>query len=240
MDLKLTKDRMKTFWEYGKSRVFIAILVAVALFYTLYQITRPVVPASARFDIISGGIYIEEGVASWQNDILKSVTVGQVQCNIDSLDLDSYDAGNAQTILITRMTGQEGDIFIIPYTTYSSLASSDNMVNLEAPIPGDPEGRSVLDRLKLPSTIDPETCRLTVRMPGSDGTSGSTREICGIPVETLKGLFEIGINPPDYVLCIPDYPTIDYDNIIRVIQWMVDEKQDYEPPATTVAATTPS
>ena len=45
MDLRLTKERMRMFWEYGKGRVFIAIVVAVALFYTLYQLTRPVVPA---------------------------------------------------------------------------------------------------------------------------------------------------------------------------------------------------
>ena len=59
MDLRLTKERMRMFWEYGKGRVFIAIVVAVALFYTLYQLTRPVVPAAQRFDILQGGIYVD-------------------------------------------------------------------------------------------------------------------------------------------------------------------------------------
>lgn len=42
--------------------------------------------------------------------------------------------------------------------------------------------------------------------------------------------------PTDYVICIPDYRELDYENIVRVIQWMVDEKLDYEEPATQATA----
>lgn len=236
MDLRLTKERMRMFWEYGKGRVFIAIVAAIALFYTLYQLTRPVVPAAQRFDILQGGVYVEEGIQAWSQALLDGVTVNQTQINIEGLTLDEYDASDAQMVMASRMTGQDGDLFIIPYTVYQALAKSDNLVNLEDPIPGDPEGRSVLDRLELPEAIEPERCRITVTTTDARGSEVSTREICGIDASNIYGLLEIGVVPTDYVICIPDYRELDYENIVRVIQWMVDEKLDYEEPATQTTA----
>ena len=60
-----------------------------------------------------------------------------------------------------------------------------------------------------------------------DGTESVTQEICGLNATKMFGLLEIGIVPTDYVICIPDYANTDYENIIRVLQWMLDNKMVY-------------
>jgi len=239
MDLRITKDKLKSAWEYGAVRILLTLVAAVAVFYTAYQITRPVVPAEERFDILHGGVYLTEGETLWEEALLNGVTVGQKEINFESMMLDDFTSYNASMVLVSRMTAQEGDIFLIPYMLYQSLAQSDNLVNLEDPIPGDPEGRSVLDRLTLPAAVTAEDCRITVTSVTADGSETVAREICGLNMTKLIGLAEIGIDPEDYVLCIPDYRTVDYENIVRVTQWIMDEKQDYEDPYIA-AATTPA
>ena len=239
MDLKITKDKLKAAWEFSAVRILLTLVAAVAVFYTVFQITRPVVPAEQRFDILHGGVYLDEGEMLWEQELLDGITVGQKEINFESMTLDDFTAYNASMVIVSRMTAQEGDIFIIPYMLYQSLAQSDNLVNLEDPIPGDPEGRSVLDRLDLPTEISVEDCRITVTTTAADGTESTAREICGLNMTQVIGLAEVGIAPEDYVLCIPDYSTVDYENIVRVVQWIVDEKMDYEDPYIA-AATIPA
>lgn len=228
MDIKLTKAKLKSFWEYGKLRLIITVAVSVLAFYLLFTITRPVVNRSRRFDIIHGGAYIETGIERWSQDLLSGVlTENQKQVNIENLSLADYDGYNAQMVITTRMVAQEGDLFIIPYNLYTALAGSNNLAPLDEPIPGDPEGRSVLDRLNFPDMIDPEVCRVTVKDTDEDGNVISERKICGINATYLYGLMEIGIVPSDYVICVPDYKDTDYENIIRALQWILDEKTTY-------------
>ena len=238
MDLRVTKDKLKSGWEYGAVRILLTLVAAVALFYTLFQITRPVTPAAERFDILHGGIYLNEGETLWEQQLLDGVTVGQREINFESMNLDDFTEYNASMVMVSRMTAQEGDLFIIPYVIYQSLAQSDNLINMEDPIPGDPEGRSVLDRLTLPETVTAEDCRITVTTVQKDGTESTNREICGLNMTQMIGLAEVGIDPEDYVLCIPDYSTVDYENVIRVTQWILDNKQVYEDPYLAVATTT--
>ena len=235
MDLRLTKDKMKSFWEYGKLRVIVAVLISIALFYTLYQITRPVLPAGERFDILHGGVYDEAGYRDWADKLLDGVLLNQKQVNIEAMGIDELGTQDGQLVVVTRITSQEGDMFLLPYHVYQALAKGGNMLNLEAPIPGDPEGRSVLDRLNFPPMADAESCRVTVTDPATGETS---RQIGGINVSRLMGLMQIGIVPMDYVLCTPAYNNVDYENFIRAAQWIMDTQQEYTPlaTATTTAA----
>ena len=237
MDLKLTKDKLKIAWEYSSVRILLTLVAAITLFYAVYQMTRPVVPAAERFDILHGGVYLEAGETLWEQELLDGVTVDQKEINFEGMSLDEFTEYNASMVIVSRMTAQDGDIYIIPYVLYASLAQSDNLVDLEAPIPGDPEGRSVLDRLNLPEAISAEDCRITVTTTEADGTESTAREICGLNMTQVIGLAEVGIVPKDYVLCIPDYSTVDYENIVRVVQWIMDEKMDYEDPNIAVATT---
>lgn len=228
MDLKLTKERMANFWEYGKLRLLAALLIALAAFYALFMVTRPRVAPGKRFDIIHGGVYLEEGLAAWSDELLNGVlTDTQKQVNMEGLSLDDYDAYSAQMVLTGRLVAQDGDVFIIPYSVYMALGRGDNLVNLEEPIPGDPAGESVLDKLTLPEGMDPEACRLMVTATGSDGNEVITQEICGLNAAKLQGLMEIGVVPNNYVICIPDYKGKDMDNVVRFLNWLLTEKVEY-------------
>ncbi len=228
MDLKITKEKMKAFWEYGKFRLIAAVLISIVAFNVLYIVTRPTVPAALKFDIIHGGANMDAGIKAWTDDLMGSVlTENQKEVNIEGLSLDDYDTYSAVMAVTSRLVSQDGDLFILPYRVYSALGKGDNLKNLEDPIPGDPKGESILDKLTLPDSISREECRITVTTMLDDGSEQATQEICGLNATKMYGLLEIGIVPTDCVLCVPDYKKVDYENIVRVLQWMLDNKMEY-------------
>ena len=226
MDISITRDKLKAFWEYGKIKLLVALAVSVAAFFLLYFVTEPTVPRARKFEILTGGVTQSSGAEAWARDIL-ALLPDQEACEIQALDIESYDS-DTYMLVATRMTSQEGDLFVLPYTMYQSLACSDNMVNLLDPMPGDGEGRTILECCALPEGVDPELCRLQVTHYDREMSDYVTEsEICAIPAECLNGLVEIGVIPTDCVLCSPDYRDIDVAQAVKVINWMFENKQEY-------------
>jgi len=226
VDIKITRDKLKAFWEYGKLRLLIALALSVAVFYLLYFVTAPSVHRTKKFEILTGGVSQTTGAEAWVQDIL-TLLPDQQTCEIQALDIESYDS-DTYMLVATRMTSQEGDLFVLPYTMYQSLACSDNMVNLLDHMPGDEQGRTILECINLPEGVEAELCRLQVTHYDREMSDYVTEsEICGVPAECLSGLVEIGVVPTDYVLCIPDYRDIDVAQVVKVINWMFENKQEY-------------
>ncbi len=226
MDLRITSKRLKSHFQYSKV-IYIAAFFTMAIVWNLiYSATKPPVPGDKQVVIISAAYILDESAQQWVDELATVLPDDQELIDFFTISYGE-DAGTGAELMFARLAAEEGDIWLVPQDVYHVFAFQGAWMALDVP---DESGQTILDRLHIPECIDPSYAVTNLNMPGMEAET-TEEHIAGIPIDAMEGFFELGMSPVDMVICIPVY-TENIDNVITTINWMLDNKQTYTPPAS--------
>lgn len=231
MKLTINRRQFKTHVTYFVLAYLVAIALVNGAFSVLYGATTPEIPRQYKVDILVAGSVDSSESAQWSRDILDTLTADQqlVQFLVMNITQGDMDDGTIIEAMYARLLTEEGDMLLLPYWLYDLLAPRGFFLRLDQP--GE-DGQTPLAQLNLPEAIDPSRCEIDYVLEKDEQgqTIRTERSICGIPMDKVLGMWDLGLPPADLVACFPVY-TENLDNALASLQWMVDNKMTYTEPA---------
>ena len=232
---KITKERFKNHYQYGKMIYLCVIVVCGMLADILFTVTAYRAPDERKVDIEFVGYYSNfEQAAAHQQEAL---AVGQafelardqaagIDVNAEDYelplqevnflqmmyDMNGEDAYYDQQRYMVTLAANEGDIFVVTRELMLGLIDQDLAVDLTPYIESgviDP-GERDLSRVTFPETVD----------PGEPATGKEC--VYGLQADTLAGLWnEFEFYYKDKYLVLMSY-SANQDTSAAVMQWMID------------------
>lgn len=227
MKLTITGKRLKTHLTYFALVYLVTVFLFTAAFSVLYSVTQPQIPRTQKVDILVAGSADNQEAAQWGRDILGTLPDDQqlVQFLVMNITSGDMDDGMIIEAFYARLLTEEGDMMVLPYWLYDLLAPRGFFIRLDQP---DASGTTPLSRLNLPEGVDASRCEIDYTLEKDDqgAPTESVRSTCGIPLDKVQGLWELGMPPADTVVCFPVY-TQNLDNALASLQWILDNKMTY-------------
>lgn len=175
---KITKERLKNHFHYGKWYYVVAIIFAVALVNIVLTVTQPQYPRESRISItMYGGVADEIVTQKWKNEILEILPDNQRQVDI----ISSANAdGSADMVIVARMAATDDDIIILSTEDMKNYAAQGAFVPLDDLI-----GREKIKELLGVTDLS----KYEMFVEGAPGD-----QIYYLPLNQVEGFDEIGLN----------------------------------------------
>jgi len=205
---------------YYRWITYLVLLLVTSLAWSLlFSVSEPKVKLKNRVEILFTGLSDHDEAQEWIACI-QNTLVGDRQ-EADYVYVPANEQDSASTILFMRMEGREGDLLLIPYAWFEYLASEGALIPLTT---ATQDGGQLIDMLELPGDFDLDYGYANF----TDADTGETTfELCGVPMGTVKGLKDLGIDPDDKIACIAFYSQ-NAENDMRALKWIMDNKKSQE------------
>ncbi len=214
LDLKFTKQRFKDHLYYSKWLYLIFISLAVLGFSLIFSITEPEVPKELKVDINVFAVVLEETEKIiWEEEILHSLSQDQQEVNINTLGFTGSEEASLGIsvfeIMTTKIVAKEDDIFIMPKDIYIAYAKKGVFIAMD----------DIFPKYEFPEELDLQEYK--VRLEENIETDGDSHLYC-LPLDNVKGLNDLGIDPTDKVLVVLVY-TENYDNVLKAVDYIMNK-----------------
>ncbi len=215
--------------------IYIILIVVLSLSWSLlYSVTEPKTPLDRRMDMLFVGLHDHEAAKVWAGSIQEILEGdGQVAGYLSLPDADSVQSTSTSIMMFSLLTGKDGDLFFVPYDWFVDMAGEGSVIPLDRK---NEDGTALVDLLtNLPEGMDLDYGYANYLDPD---TNQLAPELCGIPIADVKGFRDLGIDPKEYVACVPFYCE-NRENAMRALNWILENKMaqssEYWYPLATVA-----
>lgn len=221
---RMTKEKLKEHLSVYKWIYIVAALVAGLAFAMVYAISTPRVSNSNKLQIISSEYLDDTASVHWQDELREVIPDTITYIEVGTTSSTIGEAGDME-VVFARMVTQDADLWLINRNYYDGFASQGAWLALDEP---DENGKTLLDRLRIPNTVNVNDATTELQMTDDEGVTNGEFEyhICGIPLDAVEGLYQLECYPTDLVAAIPVY-TDNVDECLDAIQWMLDNKMEY-------------
>ncbi|MGI6316033.1 MAG: hypothetical protein ACOX17_05065 [Christensenellales bacterium] len=224
MPYRMTKENLKEHIMVFKWVYLVSALMAGLAFAMIFSVSKPRIPNRNKLQIISSEYLDDTASFYWQEELRAVIpeTIAYIEVGTTS---GAIGQAADMEVVFARMVAQDADLWLINRNYYDGFASQGAWLALDLP---DESGRTLLDRLLIPDSVNVNDAVTDLQMTDEKGiTNGEfERHICGIPLDAVEGLYQLECYPMDLVAAIPVY-TDNVDECIAVIQWMLDNKMEY-------------
>ncbi|MCK5129329.1 MAG: hypothetical protein KAQ68_05740 [Clostridiales bacterium] len=213
INLKITKERFKNHFHYGKWLYFVMITAGVLVFSLIFNMTRPIVPKEFKVDINYIGQTVNEVFETiWEEDILATLPDDQQEVNIYAFGFNAEDTSSGFTfydVMFARMAAKEDDIQILPKAVYEMYAKGGAYISLE----------DIAGKYEYAEDVDIDAYKFA-----SNNSDNEVAKLYGLPLDNAMGLLELGIDPKGKVLAVMIYSE-NYENVYKVIDYIMNKTE---------------
>lgn len=205
----ITKDRIRNHFHYFWWQYALLLVFAIFGWNLLYTTTHYRSPEHLKMEWYYQGALTdqtEEKVMALLEQVKPELFPEVEEMSFMSVGMD--ETYGAMQMMVWMAAGQ-GDLYLLEKDSYSSYAAEGSMVNLQPYIDS---GMLNVEGIDLRKGL---------------ATDMDTREMvqCGIPADTLTGLWDLDINPEGKVLCLLVNGG-NVDNALELMQYLLDNMRE--------------
>ncbi len=186
VNLPINKERIRNHWQYSAWKYLLLIALSLLCVNLICTVTAPRVPEELKIEFCVEGFIpyeFEKLNDEWIEQVKQDVLPGMEEVTLLSLGSDEM---TTDQLLLVKLASAEGDVYLLSKERFKRYSAEGAMMDLQP----------LIDQSLLHvDGFDLQEGYVTAEESGAS-------VLCGIPADTLTGLFEYGIDVRGKVLSI--------------------------------------